>query len=130
MRIIAAILITITAGTPAIAAEEVVGYWGSDEGWETELVETNGSSFCRTSSKMRSVFGTQYSFQLTFGDRNSAALLTNRDLEPQKQAAVNFNDGSGYDLYDLKFEHTTEGRFRLENSLSGPMLAKLVTRPC
>ena len=127
MRIIGAIFAIVTASSPALSTEEVVGFWESDEGWQTELIEANGGSFCRTSSKLRTVFGTQYSFELTFGDRNSAALLTNRDLEPQTQAAVNFNDGSGYDLYDLKFERTRQTWFRAENSLSGPMLAKLVT---
>lgn len=125
MRIEFAIVAALTANTPG--EERLVGMWANGENWQTELIEVGDISFCRTSTQERSAFGIKYSLELSFGDRNEAALITDRQLPLHAEAALNFEDGSGYDFYDLQVTEAKSSKYRLSNSLSSSMMAKLIT---
>lgn len=137
-------LFSLVAFTAAIASQatiypsdvinegEYVGYWSDAPGWK--IYEYRGSEvgFCTIYSAPYQTPMGSYQLAITFGEMNEIALVTSAPIAGGKGATIDFDDGSGFDWYDMvphKLEKPNEDQltYWYGNTMTSGMVQKLIT---
>lgn len=111
---------------------EYVGFWSASPPWEVYEYEADGEGLCTIySAPVRTPMGS-YQLAVTFGTINEVALATSAPISGAQDAALDFNDGSGFDWNDIvahKIEkpHEHQLTYWYGNTMSSGMVQKLIS---
>lgn len=112
-------------GTEGVWSGERLGYWSSENGWQTEQLKSEAGNTCGTLSASFKAGRETYKIAFLVGEQNEFVFLSDVPVQKTEDFAIEFEGGGGYDLMAASVK-TTDNVSIVRNALSGSMMGKIL----